>query len=59
MGQAAKVAIGSKWKWNNDERVWVVIERMPFGRIFLKQIDRAVTSEVQQRAMLAHATQVA
>lgn len=54
----AQVTLGSKWKWKNDARVWVVIERKPFGRVDLKQIDRAYFCEVQQKSLLQNATQI-
>jgi len=51
MGKPACVAIGSRWV-SKDGRVWIVLERLPFGRLEIQQEGRAYFGTTRQRDFL-------
>ena len=55
MSKPALVAINSRWK-SKDGRVWVVLERKPFGVLEIKQEDRALFGWTRQRDFLFNFT---
>lgn len=52
--------IGSRWTFNTDTtgRVFVVIERKPFGGVEFKQEDNAYFSSITLRSLQATATRL-
>lgn len=50
MAKQAQVEVGSRWQFNGDTkgRVFFVYEKLPFGRLLIKQEGRAVTGETKQ-----------
>lgn len=52
MGRPAKVPVGSRWKTEKSDRVWVVIERKPFGRLRIQEEGHAYFGEAYQRMFL-------
>lgn len=54
MGTEAKAPVGSRWKLKNDpkNRVWVITERLPFGRLYFQQEDKAVTGDTTLKHLL-------
>lgn len=51
MSKAAAVAIGSRWA-SKDGRVWIVLERLPFGRLEIQQEGRAYFGTTRQKDFL-------
>lgn len=49
----AKTPVGSRWKATNDSRVFVVIERKPFGKVDTRQEGRAYFCSMKQSDLLA------
>ena len=59
MGAPALVPVGSRWSANNcPSRVFVVLERKPFGRICTQEEGRAYFGEIQQKQLLASFTRI-
>lgn len=62
MGAPALVPVGSRWKssWKPEasDRVWVVIERKPFGRLVIQEEGRAYFGETYQRMFLESHTRL-
>lgn len=55
MSKPALVPIGSRWSANRcPSRVFVVLERLPFGRVCIKEEGRAYFGESQQKQFLAN-----
>lgn len=54
MAKKAKVEVGSRWQFNGETkgRIFFVYEKLPFGRLLIKQEDRAVTGEIKQADLL-------
>lgn len=52
MGTPALVPVGSRWITETSDRVWVVIERKPFGRLCIQEEGRAYFGEAYQRMFL-------
>lgn len=52
--------VGSRWTFNTDTtgRVFVVIERKPFGGVEIKQEGEAYFGSVSLRSLLATATRL-
>lgn len=52
-----KIEVGSRWQFKTETkgRVFFVMEKMPFGRLMIKQEDRAVTGECTQTELLRNA----
>lgn len=53
MSKPPPVPIRSRWQARGTNRVFVVLERLPFGRLLIQEEGRAYTGETQQRALLA------
>lgn len=53
-----KTPVRSRWQFANDERVFVVVERNPFGRLVIQQEGRAYFGYPTQRSLLASATRL-
>ena len=55
VGTQTKTPIGSRWMLKSDthERVFFVLGRKPFGKIELKQEDRAYFASSTQKDLLA------
>jgi hypothetical protein len=58
MGKPALVPVGSRWRMGTTNRVWVVIERLPFGRLGIKEEGRARFGETYQRMFLESHTRL-
>lgn len=59
MSKPALVPIGSWWSSNRSPaRVFIVIERLPFGRVCIKEEGRAYFGESQQKQFLANFTRL-
>ncbi len=52
MGSHVKVPVGSRWKTEKSNRIWVVIERKPFGRLEIQEEGCAYFGETYQRMFL-------
>lgn len=50
--------IGSRWKTGNSDRVWVVIERKPFGKLGIQEEGRAYFGETHQRMFIESHTRL-
>lgn len=53
-----KTPVRSRWQFANDDRVFVVVERKPFGRLVVQQEGRAYFGYPTQRNLLAIATRL-
>jgi len=59
VGAPALVPVGSRWSAKNcPSRVFVVLERKPFGRICIQEEGRAYFGESQQKQFLANFTRI-
>jgi hypothetical protein len=58
MDREQKCPIGSRWQIQGDARIFVVTERSFFGKLTIKQEDRAYFGEMQQRNFLQTFTQL-
>ena len=47
-----KAPIGSRWQAHGDTRVFVVVERKPFGKLSIKQEDRFYFGYPNQKELL-------
>lgn len=47
-----KAPIGSRWQAHGDSRVFVVVERKPFGKLAIKQEDRFYFGYPNQKELL-------
>jgi hypothetical protein len=47
-----KITIGSRWKEGNSPRIWVVVEKKPFGRLVIQEEGRAIFGEMYQRMFM-------
>jgi hypothetical protein len=54
-----KVTIGSRWRFKDDDRIFVVSGRRPGGFVEYRQEDRAVFGMSHLRHWLENAEQVA
>lgn len=52
MSKEEKAPIGSRWQLSNDSRVFVVIEKKPFGKLVIKQEDKAYFGYPTQQNLL-------
>lgn len=46
------VTVGSRWGVPNSDRVFVVFEKLPFGRLLLVEEGRAVSGHTTQKCLL-------
>lgn len=60
MAKQALVEVGSRWQFNGETkgRVFFVYEKLPFGRLLIKQEGRAVTGETRQADLLRNAVKL-
>ncbi len=59
MSREAQCPVGSRWKPNNGSpRVFVVIERKPFGKLETQEEGRAYFGETRQRDFLRNFTRI-
>lgn len=58
MGKPALVPVGSRWKSNGSDRVWVINERKPFGRLVVQEEGRAYFGEPDQKMFLQSHTRL-
>ena len=58
MGTPALVPVGSRWKSGVSDRVWVVIEHKPFGRLGIQEEGRAYFGETYQCMFLESHTRI-
>lgn len=58
MGTPALVPVGSRWRAGTSNRVWVVVERKPFGRLGIQEEGRAYFGETYQRMFLESHTRL-
>ena len=58
MGSPALVPIGSRWKSGESDRVLVVIECKPFGKLGIQEKGRAYFGETSQRMFLESHTRL-
>jgi hypothetical protein len=56
LGNPEKITKGSRWKAENTNRIWVVVEKKPFGRLVIQEEGRAIFGEPYQRMFLASHT---
>ena len=56
MSREQKTPIGSRWQLKDDSRVFVVIERKPFGNMVIKQEGRAYFGYPKQQELLTRWT---
>lgn len=56
----ANVEFGSRWQFKGEtkDRVFFVAEKMPFGKLLIKQEGRAVTGETTQKELLRNAVKL-
>ncbi|WP_277757455.1 hypothetical protein [Achromobacter denitrificans] len=55
MGKRTVVELNSRWR-SKDGRIWVVLERKPFGLLEVKQEDRFLFGITRQRDFVANHT---
>jgi len=55
-----KIEIGSRWQFKGETkgRVFFIMEKIPFGRLLIKQEGRAVTGESTQKQLLQNAVKL-
>lgn len=60
MAKKAQVEVGSRWQFKGETkgRVFFVFEKLPFGRLLIKQEGRAVTGETRQADLLRNAVKL-
>lgn len=58
MAKQSAAPVGSRWQANGTTRVFVVIERLPFGRLLTNEEGRAYCGEVQQKVLLEKFTRL-
>lgn len=58
MSKPSPVPVGSRWQANGTNRVFVVIERLPFGRVLTQEEGRAYCGEAQQKVLLSNFTRL-
>lgn len=52
LGNPEKITKGSRWKAENSNRIWVVVEKKLFGRLVIQEEGRAIFGEVYQRMFM-------
>jgi predicted type IV restriction endonuclease len=54
MSREPKCPIGSRWQNPKNGRIWIVVERYPFGRLMVQEEGRAYTGEPMQRDFITN-----